>query len=122
MLKEYKVFMIKGMYNTITASGPSLRDFLGRKFYKQFGIQPDKIEVLQEDKYTKADNPKDVVWIGTLTLKLTIDGESYSVTRDFGEEYENDIKHPCYKDDYFYESESCFSYKKKIELLKSLND
>jgi hypothetical protein len=122
MLKEYKVFMIKGMYNTITASGPSLRDFLGRKFYKQFGIQPDKIEVLQEDKYTKADNPKDVVWIGTLTLKLIIDGESYSVTRDFGEEYENDIKHPCYKDDYFYESESCFSYKKKIELLKSLND
>jgi len=122
MLKEYKVFMIKGMYNTITASGPSLRDFLGRKFYKQFGIQPDKIEVLQEDKYTKADNPKDVVWIGTLTLKLSIDGESYSVTRDFGEEYENDIKHPCYKDDYFYESESCFSYKKKIELLKSLND
>ena len=122
MLKEYKVFMIKGMYNTITASGPSLRDFLGRKFYKHFGIQPDKIEVFQEDKYTKADNPKDVVWIGTLTLKLTIDGESYSVTRDFGEEYENDIKHSCYKDDYFYESESCFSYKKKIELLKSLND
>jgi len=122
MLKEYKVFMIKGMYNTITASGPSLRDFLGRKFFKEFGIQPDKIEVFQEDKYTKADNPKDVVWIGTLTLKLSIDGESYSVTRDFGEEYENDIKHPCYKDDYFYESESCFSYKKKIELLKSLND
>ena len=122
MLKEYKVFMIKGMYNTITASGPSLRDFLGRKFFKEFGIQPDKIEVLQEDKYTKADNPKDVVWIGTLTLKLTIDGESYSVTRDFNEEYENDIKHPCYNDDYFYESESCFSHKKKIELLKSLND
>ena len=122
MNKEYKVFMIKGMYNTITASGPSLRDFLGRKFFKEFGIQPDKIEVLQEDKYTKADNPKDVVWIGTLTLKLTIDGESYSVTRDFGEEYENDIKHSCYNDDYFYESESCFSYKKKIELLKSLNN
>ena len=122
MLKEYKVFMIKGMYNTITASGPSLRDFLGRKFFKEFGIQPDKIEVLQEDRYTKADNPKDVVWIGTLTLKLTIDGESYSVTRDFNEEYENDIKHPCYNDDYFYESESCFSHKKKIELLKSLND
>ena len=122
MNKEYKVFMIKGMYNTITASGPSLRDFLGRKFFKEFGIQPDKIEVFQEDKYTKADNPKDVVWIGTLTLKLSIDGETYSVTRDFSEEYENDIKHPCYKDDYFYESESCFSYKKKIELLKSLND
>ncbi len=122
MNKEYKVFMIRGMYNTITASGPSLRDFLGRKFFKEFGIQPDKIEVFQEDKYTKADNPKDVVWIGTLTLKLTIDGESYSVTRDFNEEYENDIKHPCYNDDYFYESESCFSHKKKIELLKSLND
>ena len=122
MNKEYKVFMIRGMFNTITASGPSLRDFLSRKFFKEFGIQPDTIEVFQEDKYTKADNPKDVVWIGTLTLKLTIDGESYSVTRDFGEEYETDIKHPCYKDDYFYESESCFSYKKKIELLKSLND
>ena len=122
MLKEYKVFMIKGMYNTITASGPSLRDFLGRKFFKEFEIQPDKIEVFQEDKYTKADNPKDVVWVGTLTLKLSIDGESYSVTRDFNEEYENDIKHPCYNDDYFYESESCFSHKKKIKLLKSLND
>ncbi len=122
MNKEYKVFMIRGMYNTITASGPSLRDFLGRKFFKEFGIQPDTIEVFQEDKYTKADNPKDTVWIGTLTLKLTIDGESYSVTRDFNEEYENDIKHPCYNDDYFYESESCFSHKKKIELLKSLND
>jgi Zn-finger nucleic acid-binding protein len=122
MNKEYKVFMIRGMYNTITASGPSLRDFLSRKFFKEFGIQPDIIEVFQEDKYAKADNPKDVVWIGTLTLKLTIDGESYSVTRDFNEEHENDIKHPCYNDDYFYESESCFSHKKKIELLKSLND
>ncbi len=122
MNKEYKVFMIRGMYNTIKASGPSLRDFLSRKFFKEFGIQPDTIEVFQEDKYTKTDNPKDVVWIGTLTLKLTIDGESYSVTRDFNEEHENDIKHPCYNDDYFYESESCFSHKKKIELLKSLND
>ncbi len=122
MLKEYKVFMIKGMYNTITASGPSLRDFLGRKFFKVFGIQPDKIEVFQEDKYTKADNPKDVVWIGKLTLTLTIAKESYSVTRDFGEEYENDIKHPCYNDDYFYESEVCYSYKKCLELLKGLND
>ena len=72
MNKEYKVFMIRGMYNTITASGPSLRDFLGRKFFKEFGIQPDTIEVFQEDKYTKADNPKDTVWIGTLTLKLTM--------------------------------------------------
>lgn len=122
MNKEYKVFMIKGMYDTITASGPSLRDFLGRKFYKVFGIQPDKIEVFQEDAYIKADNPKDALWIGKLKLTLTIDGESYSITRDFGEEYENDIKHPCYNDDYFYESESCFSYKKRIELLKELND
>ena len=122
MLKEYKVFVIDGLYNTIPSSGPSFREWMGRRFVNRFGVQPDKIEVLQEDKYTKGDSPSETSWIGKLTLNLTIDGETYSITRDWEKELEHDIKHPCYNDDYFYESESCHSYKTRIELLRNLND
>lgn len=120
MLKEYKDFVIRSLYFTNTASGTLFRDWVGRRFFDKFQIQPDKIEVLQEDKYTKSDDPKDVHWIGKLTLILTINGESYSLTRDWEEEYNYDTNHPCYNDDYYYESEVCHSYKTAKELLKNL--
>ena len=77
----------------------------------------DKIEAVIP---TKSDDPKDVFWIGKLTLTLTINGETYSLTRDWEEEYNYDTNHPCYNDDYYYESEVCHSYKTAKELLKNL--
>lgn len=120
MKREYKDFIIRALYFTIPSSGPGLRDWVGRRFFDKFGIQPDKIDVLQEDKYTKSDNVSGTSWIGKLTLSLTIDGETYSLTRDWEAEYEYDTKHPCYNDDYYYESEVCHSVITAKELLRNL--
>lgn len=53
-----------------------------------------------------------------MTVTLIIDGKKFVVTRDWVEEY--DIKHPNYQDDYFYDSEDCFSYKKAKALLEEI--
>ena len=120
MEREHKEFAIRAVYGTIQTTGAHLKQWVGKRFFERFGIQPDIIEVVQTDKYINENDRFNSIWIGSLTLNLTIDGETFSVKRDWNEEYEYDSKHPCYNDDYFYESESCYSFKKYRELINSL--
>lgn len=121
MEREYKEFAIRAVYGSIQTTGAYLKQWVGKRFFERFGIQPDIIEVVQTDKYINENDRFNSIWVGSLTLNLTVDGETFSVKRDWNEEYEYDSKHPCYNDDYFYESESCYSFKKYRELINSLN-
>jgi hypothetical protein len=126
MDKQYKIFAINCVYGIIQTTGTQLRISAGKRFNKQFGFLPDIIEVVQTDKLIDRDdadtssNPN--VWVGSLELRLTIGGETYSVYRDWLDEYMADRRHPNYNDDYFYDSDECYSQKRYNELIKNLNN
>lgn len=120
MKNKYKEFILSTLFGLIEGSAKSLEDMLSRDFKTKFGIDPDSLTVTSTNKFIE-DGKYKGCWIGTMTVNLTIDNEQYSVTRDWNEEYEHDVNHPSYCDEYFYEGVDCFSYKKYIELLKSLN-
>ena len=120
MKNKYKEFILSTLFGLIEGSAKSLEDMLSRDFKTKFGIDPNSLTVTSTNKFIE-DGKYKGCWIGTMTVNLTIDNEQYSVTRDWNEEYEHDVNHPSYCDEYFYEGVDCFSYKKYIELLKSLN-
>ena len=120
MEKKYKEFILSTLFGLIEGSAKSLEDMLSRDFKTKFGIDPDSLTVTSTNKFIE-DGKYKGVWIGTMSVNLTIGNEQYSVTRDWNEEYEHDVNHPSYCDEYFYEGVDCFSYKKYMELLKSLN-
>ena len=120
MKNKYKEFILSTLFGLIEGSAKSLEDMLSRDFKTKFGIDPDSLTVTSTNKFIE-DNKYKGCWIGTMTVNLTINNEEYSVTRDWNEEYEHDVNHPNYCDEYFYEGVDCFSYKKYMELLKSLN-
>jgi|688.fasta_scaffold219667_3 hypothetical protein len=121
ILPEHKKFIINGLYGLIEGSASSLESMLKSNFKHIFGFIPDSIKVTQKNKFIGENEQNKGCWIGEMTVTLIIDGKEFVVTRDWAEEYENDIKHPNYQDDYFYDSEDCFSYKKCNELLESIS-
>ena len=122
MEPKYKEFIIRGLYGLIEGSASSLEFHLESNFKLIFGFQPESITVTHKDKFVGADEKSNGCWIGEMTIRIVLEGEEFSVTRDWGEEYEHDTNHPDYNsDDYFYESDKCFSYKKCNELLESIS-
>ncbi len=120
ILPEHKKFIINGLYGLIEGSASSLESMLKSDFNLRFGFIPDSITVTQKNNFLEDDVPNKGCWVGKMTATLIIDGKEFVVTRDWSEEYENDIKHPNYQDDYFYDSEYCFSYKKAKALLEEI--
>ena len=121
MNTEYKEFIIRGIYGLIEGSAQYLESMLKSSFNLRFGFNPDSLGVTQEDEFLQDDVSNKGCWIGKMTAILIINEQEFVVTRDWAEEHENDKKHPNYKDDYFFESEDCFSCKKCNELLESIS-
>jgi len=121
MENKYKEFVVGRLYGLIEGSPKSLEDMMNRDFKVMFKYEPDSIKVISTNRFVDEEYLKDS-WIGTMTVILIVDGEEYTLTRYWGEEYDNDKYHPNYKtDDWFYEGEDCFSWKKSQEILKSFN-
>lgn len=119
MKKEYKEFVINSLYGLIEGSPRSLEEMMTRDFKTKFN-QTALIKVKYTDKFVELGSSHSC-WIGTMSVSLTINSETFECCRDWGEEYENDIQHPDYKtDDYFYEGDKCFSYKKCKEAFEDL--
>lgn len=126
MDNQYKIFAINCVYGIIQTTGTQLKLSTGKRFNRQFGFLPDIIDVVQNDKVIDRDtadtSTSPNVWVGSLELRLTVDGETFSVKRDWNEEYQIDVKHPNYSDDWFYDSDECYSQIKYQELIKNLNN
>jgi hypothetical protein len=119
MKKEYKEFVIHQLYGLIDGTHISLESHMNHIFPEIFGFKPDKITVI-ESKHKVTDKLPSS-WIGAMLATITIEGESFSYERDFGEEYEHDILHPDYEtDDWFYEGDKCYAYFKCNEAIKSI--
>ncbi len=120
MENKYKEFIVNRLYGLMGGSPKSLENLMNDNFKTLFGFKPDSLIVnstdrIIEDEYMKGS------WIGTMTTVLIINKEEYSITRDWGEEYDNDKQHVKFKtDDYFYEGDYCYSYKKSQEILKNI--
>jgi hypothetical protein len=121
MENKYKEFIVSRLYGLMEGSPQQLESMIKDDFKIIFKHEPNSVNVTStnrviEDEYMKG------MWIGTMTVTLIVNNEVYSLTRDFGEEYDNDKKHPNFKtDDWFYEGEDCLSWKKSQEILKSFN-
>ena len=119
MKKEYKEFVINELYGLIEGSPKSLEDLMNRMFFERFGLKPNKITVIAS-KNKKTDKFPSC-WIGAMLATLTIDGETFSYERDWGEEYEHDILHPDYETDFdFYDSGKSYADVKYNEAIKNL--
>lgn len=126
MNKEYKKFVIKSLYGLIEWTVDGLIDNLNYRFRIQF---PEEIEfsfkVNQINKLNKEaidGNHKEIVAIPIVTIILTINDEFFTYTRDFGQEYEIDILHPNYDDEWFYEGEECQSHKDSVKAIKNIEE
>jgi len=117
MENKYKEFVINRLYGLIEGSPKSLKDMMIRDFKTIFKQEPDSINVTSTNRFVEEENGS---WIGTMTVVLNVSGEEYTITRDWGEEYDNDKNHPNFNDEWFYEGDDCFSWKKSQEILKSL--
>lgn len=126
MDKQHKIFAINSLYGIIQTTGTALKQSVGKRFFLQFGILPDIVEVVQSDKVIDREegdiSSSPNVWVGSLELRLTVDGETFSVYRDWLDEYMIDRRHPNYNNDYFYDSDECYSQKRYKELIKNLNN
>lgn len=119
MRKEYKLFIINQLYGLIEGSPKSLESHMNDMFIKMFGQIPDQITVIESKHKITDELPSN--WIGAMLATIKINGESFSYERDFGEEYEHDIKHPDYEtDDWFYESDKCYAHFKCNEVIRNI--
>ena len=117
---KYKIFVLNRLYGLIEGTANSLKYMLLRDFQDRYGFLPELLTVLSTDKFIIEEYNKGC-WIGTMTVRLIIEGEEYVITRDWGDEYKHDFSHPDYRhDDYFYDGHECYSYKKYNEILESL--
>ena len=120
MDNKYKIFVVNRLYGLIEGSPKSLKYMLLSDFKARYNFEPDSITVISSNIYI-LEEYMNGCWIGTMTVRLVIDGEEWLITRDWGEEYKYDFSHPNFKtDDWFYESEDCYSYKKYNEILATL--
>ena len=119
MENKYKEFVVGRLYGLIEGSPKSLEDMMIRDFKTIFKQEPDSINVTSTNRFVQEEY-NNGCWIGTMTVCLRVNGEEYKLTRDWGEEYDNDKNHSNYKtDDWFYDGEDCYSWKKSQEILKS---
>lgn len=117
---KYKIFVLNRLYSLIEGTANGLKYMLYRDFMDRYGFLPEYLSVTSTDKFILEDYLKGC-WIGTMTVRIIIDGEEYVITRDWGEEYKYDYSHPDFRhDDYFYDGKECYSYKKYNEILESL--
>ena len=117
----YKKLVVDYLFGLIEGSAKALEEAIKDDFLLDFNMVPEKIEVIGTDKFIKKGDGYDI-WIGTMIVKLTIDGEEFNVTRNWEEEYYIDIKHPDYlTDEDFYDSHKPFSSKKHREIINSLD-
>jgi hypothetical protein len=107
MERKYKEFIINGLYGLIVASPSSLKSSLTENFERKFGFPPDSITVLSSNRFTSEGLYGD--WIGSMSVSLVLNGEEYTLNRDWAEEYEVDKNHPD------------FGSKKRKELLENLD-
>lgn len=123
MNKEYKKFVVESLYGLIEGSSISLQRLMIDYFKRRFGFDVDSIVVEHTDRFIVDDSKHKGCWIGSMTATLIINGESFSHTRDWGVEYDIDVKHPdFYTDDWFYESNKCFAYNKSIEVINMIDN
>lgn len=122
MENKYKEFAVDLLYGLIIGSPKSLEGLLNEQFKFRFEHEPDSIKVTSTNRIVEDDGNFKGSWIGTMTVTLLVNGEEYIITRDWGEEYDNDKTHPNFEtDDWFYDGEDCFSWKKSQEILKSIH-
>jgi hypothetical protein len=119
MKKKYKEFVINSLYGLIEGSPKSLQEHMIKYFFDRFERKAEKITVV-ESKF-RISQEKNGSWIGAMLATITIDGESFSYERDFGEEYDHDILHPDYEtDDWFYDGDKCYANFKLNEALNNI--
>ncbi len=120
MEKQYKECVINTVYGFMEGTFEGIKQSLNNKFKLKFGFSPDVVECsVIKDKINDEYPPS---WIGAIELSIKIGEESFSVTRDFEEEYIHDITHPDYEsDEWFYESDKCYSHRKYLELINELS-
>lgn len=119
MKAEYKKFIISGLYGLMEGSAKSLESHLRSYFKMRYGFEADEITVIESNRRFASNG----CWIGAMTATIAINGETFTWTRDWGEEYEIDVKHPDYhSDDWFYEGEKCHSYSKHKEAMDAIDN
>lgn len=120
--KYHKEFIVNGLYGLMDGNYISLGNYLREGFKRFFDFEPD--ELIVSNTYSDVISPGEgepSVWVGDMVVKLTIGDDTFTVSRDFGEEYENDTKHPEYETDmWFYESEKCHSHKTYVRIKEEL--
>jgi len=117
---KYIKLVVESLFGLIEGSAKGLEEALKDDFLLDFNLVPEKIEVIGTDKFIKKEDGYDI-WIGTMTVNLTIGDEEFNVTRNWEEEYYVDIKHPDYKtDEDFYDSHKSYSSIKYREIMNSL--
>jgi hypothetical protein len=119
---EYKKHIIESLYGLMEGSAKGLEDAIKDDFLIDHNIIPQKIEVKGTDKFI-FDKTGHKIWVGSMTVVLKIDGETYQLSRDWEEEYYKDINHKDYSPDIdFYNSSKTYSsikYRKLMRELKS---
>ena len=126
MNKEYKKFVVSSLHGLIQWTIDGLIESVNYRFKLQF---PDEkifyFEANQINRLNKEPvdgNYIDIVAIPIVTLMLTVNDESFAYTRDLGKEYEIDIQHTNYNNEWFYEGEECQSYKDFHKMIKEIEE
>jgi hypothetical protein len=120
MKLEHKQLVVRYLFGLIEGSSVGLEEALKDDFLIDFNLAPEKLEVIGVDKFINDGDGCDI-WIGSMTVNLIIDGEEFSVSRDWEEEYHMNRKHPDYKTDAdFYDSLKPHSHTRYLEIMKSL--
>lgn len=114
-------FILGRLYGLIGGTPSSLESQAKDDFQVIFKKQPESLRVLSTDRVI-TDEYMRGSWIGSMTLIIKHDGVEYQHTRNFGEEYDIDVKHPDFITDlWFYEDEKCESYKRYAIEMEKIN-
>jgi len=123
MKAEYKKFIVHGLYGLMEGSPKSLEGHLIRRFKELYGFEADEIIVIESNHRLTPADKYGSSWIGAMKATITINEETFSYERDWGQEYDIDVKHPDYhSDDWFYESEKCQSHFKSKEAIEAIDN
>ena len=123
MDKEYKKFVVRSLYGLLDGSPKYLEGLMQDMFPKRFKIEFDELYIESTDRYILESSEVGMkgCWIGSMTATLVVDGETFSYTRDWGEEHDIDVLHPDLESDlWFYESEKCCASRKSDTAYKMI--
>lgn len=120
MKKEYKEIALDYLFGLMEGSPKDLENFIKKSFKEKYETVPVEISVIESKrKFTDEFMP---IWIGSMTVTLVIDGETFTCTRDWEEEYLYDTQQPDYEEDWYYDSEKTHSYLKFTELMNKIDE